>query len=81
MKKPLDFESDQSYLINLRIIDRGRSVVHQFEINVIDSNDKPSKILIGNNDNTVVYENLVGVNIGMFSTIDDDRNQLYTYTC
>ena len=60
LKKQLDFEVTDEYDLNVRVIDRGHSVVYKFKVQVNDTNDQPTDIDINgmrtNNFSKINYE-------------------------
>lgn len=44
LKKGLNFEVTDEYDLNVRVIDRGHSVVYKFKVQVNDTNDQPTDI-------------------------------------
>ncbi|PSB64080.1 hypothetical protein C7B61_12635, partial [filamentous cyanobacterium CCP1] len=83
IKQSPDFEAKPSYNIKVRTTDTrtgeggGKFYEETFTITVNDLNDPPTDILLDKNN---VNENVpVGTLVGNFSTVDQDKNDKFTY--
>lgn len=74
-----DFEALSTYFIYVQTNDgNGGTFVKQFQINIKDTNDAPSDLLISNN--TVNENSPAGTFVGKLSSIDPDHNTSFTYS-
>ncbi|XP_066935500.1 protocadherin Fat 4-like isoform X3 [Clytia hemisphaerica] len=80
LKKGLNFEVTDEYDLNVRVIDRGHSVVYKFKVQVNDTNDQPTDIGINGKKSVDVLENMMGIRCGKLQTTDEDVDQTFTYT-
>ncbi|WP_404791342.1 PKD domain-containing protein [Altericista sp. CCNU0014] len=73
-----DYEIKASYSVRVRAIDRAGLFSEQiFFINVNDVNEAPIQLLLS--QRFVLENNALNTLIGIFSTIDQDRNSTFTY--
>ena len=74
-----DFEEQSSYLVNLEVLDQGGlSHVQSFAVTVTDINEAPTDILFEGKD--LVEDSPIGELVGIFSTVDEDADQTFTYS-
>lgn len=77
--KKFNFEEKSSYNISITVTDSdGASLTEQRTISVNDINDKPSGLLLSNNE--VVEGQNAGFTIGSLTTIDEDVSDSHAYT-
>ncbi|MCG9881106.1 MAG: cadherin domain-containing protein [Bacteroidia bacterium] len=73
-----DFESKQIYNVFIQTSDGLASFSKQFVINISDSNDAPTNVVLSNNS---VDENLTANSfVGMLYSTDADANNTFTYS-
>lgn len=77
-KSMLDYESKNRYTIMVRSHDGHHSITDTFEIQVTNKNDRPSAINL--TDTTAKDSTPKGSIIGTLSTIDQDSNEVFTYS-
>ena len=75
----LNYEVSSSHTVMVRVQERDHSLIKSFTINLVDMNDRPRGILINGKVTESIRENIAGAAIGTLTTIDDDRNQTYTF--
>jgi hypothetical protein len=75
----LDFESQSSYSIRVKTDDNNGGTLEQiFIISAINANDNPSELNLS--DTTLAENNDIGDFIGLLSSIDQDVNDIHTYS-
>lgn len=79
IKDTLDFEYENYFALKLVVKNGIHTNVLELEIFISDSNDAPTDILINNGRKVDIYENIPGANIGFLSTVDQDKNDVFTY--
>ena len=79
VKDALDFEYKSYFTLKLVIKNGIHTNILELEIFITDSNDAPTDILINNGRKVYIYENIPGANIGLLSTIDQDKNNDFAY--
>jgi large repetitive protein len=73
-----DFETKESYSVRVRVSERsGLSTERVLTIGVMDVNEAPSDIVLSNQ--TILENNRVNALVGIFSTVDSDRNDTFSY--
>lgn len=73
-----DFEGKQVYTIYVQTNDGLATYSKQFVINIVDSNDAPTNVILSNN---TVDENLpANAFVGMIYSTDADANNTFTYS-
>jgi gliding motility-associated-like protein len=73
-----DFETKKIYTVFVQSSDGQASIIRQFLINVLDSNDAPSNILLTNQS---IEENLPSLTfISRLFTQDEDLSDIHTYS-
>lgn len=77
---PINYEKASSLDVSIRASDRGHFISRMFQINVLDSNDAPTDVLINGKKYENVPENNVGAIVGTLFAVDEDRNQTHTFS-
>jgi hypothetical protein len=73
-----DFETKESYPVRVRVSDRAGLFTEQvLTIGVMDVNEAPTDIVLSNQ--TILENNMVNALVGIFSNVDSDRNESFSY--
>lgn len=81
LAKQINYEDQSEHNIIARVTDQsGLHRVQKFKVMIVDVNDEPTNILINGKHLLVLNEGEYKSQIiGHFSTIDEDKSQLFTY--
>ena len=75
----LDYEKDSTLVLLVKVADHANlSHIAEFNISVIDRNDKPTNLTILGETMVFVMENRVDTEIGKLEVVDEDDGQSYT---